>query len=156
MLRHIASAVGVAAAIVIASAATADEQTRQTAGSNITVLTCYPHLHGPGEAHPWIDPYGVQRYPNAFPYYDGFLAIDYKNDTKQAATEVDFGLVARGSLVATAKDTGKFSEGVKIQHEFVISREVFPIGTAFPYCAVLRVKYHDGSEWHNPNPPPTG
>ena len=156
MNRHIASVVGIAAAIVMASAATADEQTRQTAGSNITILNCNPHLHGPGEAHSWIDPYGVHRNPNAFPYADGFLAIDYKNIAKQAAIEVDFGLVARGSLVATAKDTGTFSDGVKIQHEFVISREVFPIGTAFPYCAVLRVKYHDGSEWRNPSPPPTG
>ena len=156
MIRRIPSAIAAAALIVIGSSATADEQTRQTAGSNITVVTCHPHMHGPGEAHPWVDPYGVHRTPNAFPYYDGFLAIDYKNDADEAATEVDFGLVSRGSLVATAKDTGTFSKGIMIQHEFVISREVFPIGTTFPYCAVLRVRYRDGAEWHNPNPPPTG
>jgi len=78
------------------------------------------------------------------------------NQSKLAATEVDFGLVVRQSLVATATDKGTFSTGAKIQHEFVISREVFPIGATFPYCAVLRVKYADGSEWRNPAPPPTG
>lgn len=31
--------------------------------------------------------------------------------------------------------------------------KIFPIGTAFPYCAVLRVQYADGSVWQNPNPP---
>jgi hypothetical protein len=156
MLRKYASAFGVAAVLALAAAATADQETRQTAGSNITVLHCSPHQHAPGEAHPWIDPYGSHRNPNTFPYDEGFLGIDYENEAKIAATEIDFGLVARGSLVATAKDLGTFSPGVKIEHEFVISREVFPIGTTFPYCAVLRVKYRDGSEWHNPNPPPTG
>ena len=136
--------------------ATAQGATDQTPGSNITVLTCYPHVHAVGVTHPWIDPYGVHQGPNRFPSDEGFVAIDYRNDSKTAATEVDFGLVVRDSLVATAKDIGKFSTAVKIQHEFVVSREIFPIGTSSPYCAVLRVKYADGSEWRNPRPPPQG
>jgi hypothetical protein len=156
MFRYFATAIGVAAVIGIAAVATAEPQTRQTPGSNISVLTCDPHRHTPGVSHPWIDPYGTRHYPNNFPSDEGFLGIDYQNNSKVAATEVDFGLVVRDSLVATAKDIGSFSTGAKIQHEFVISREVFPIGTTFPYCAVLRVKYRDGSEWRNPNPPPTG
>jgi hypothetical protein len=157
MFRYFSLALATAATLTtVAVAATTGQETRQTPGANIMVMTCNPHRHSPGEAHPWIDPYGSHRVANAFPYDEGFLAIDYKNDAKMAATEIDFGLVVRDSLIATAKDTGTFSPGIKIQHEFVISREVFPIGTTFPYCAVLRVKYRDGSEWHNPNPPPTG
>ncbi|HLJ83516.1 MAG TPA: hypothetical protein VKT51_05025 [Candidatus Eremiobacteraceae bacterium] len=155
--RHIA-AIGAAAIIPLAAivAAAAQTELRQTPGSNITISTCDPHRHGAGVTHPWIDPYGIRHYPGDFPSDEGFLAIDYQNTAKTAATEIDFGLVARGSLVATAKDVGTFSPAVKISHEFVISREVFPIGTEFPYCAVLRVKYSDGTEWRNPNPPPTG
>jgi len=55
--------------------------------------------------------------------------------------------------VAVAKDVGKFSPGVTIDHEFAISREVFPLGTQFPYCAVLYVRYADGTAWRNPSPP---
>lgn len=155
LLRHI-SILGAAITFAVSAAAVAQTDVKQTAGSNITVSTCDPHEHAQGVTHPWIDPYGGWHYPGYFPTDEGFLAIDYQNDAKVAATEVDFGLVARGSLVATAKDVGKFSTGSKIKHEFVISREVFPIGTEYPYCAVLRVKYSDGSEWRNPNPPPTG
>ena len=144
-----------AAALVLTGYAAGQTGTRQTPGSNIIVLTCDPHRHSALESHPWIDPYGVYHTRN-FPYQDGFLGIDYKNHAKQPATEIDFGLVARNTLVATAKDVGTFSPGVTIQHEFVISREVFPIGTEFPYCAVLRVKYRDSTEWKNPEPPPTG
>lgn len=143
--------------MILASFVPAMAQTRQTAGSNIAVFTCDPHRHLPGVTHPWVDPYGrLHRYPGDFPGGEGFLTIDYRNEASRTAIEVDFGLVARQSLIAVAKDVGRFSSGVTIRHEFVISGEAFPIGTQFPYCAVLRVKYSDGSEWRNPNPPPTG
>lgn len=135
-------------------AAPAGAQVRQTPGSQVTVETCYPHRHTPGQRHGWIDPYGNYRDSTLFRIDDGFLAIDFRNDGPVAAKEVDFGLVARGSLVAVAKDVGTFSPGVTIRHEFAISREVFPLGTQFPYCAVLRIKFADGTSWRNPNPPP--
>ncbi len=129
-------------------------QTRQTPGARIAVSECEPHLHTAAQTHPWIDPYGTWHYgPMGFPAWDGFLGIVYRNEAPVTATEVDFGLVARGSLVALAKDVGTFAPGVKIDHEFVVSREIFPLGTEFAYCAVLRVKYADGSSWENPNPP---
>lgn len=149
--------VALGAAVVLTSLTPGLAQPLQTPGSKITVLTCNPHRHGPADAHPWVDPYGRWHpVPGDFPNDEGFLAIDYQNNAKLPAKEVDFGLVARHSLIAVANDVGSFSPGVKISHEFVISREVFPIGTTFPYCAVLRVKYSDGSEWRNPNPPPMG
>jgi len=132
----------------------ATAQALQTPGSNIVVTSCDPHVHTAAEAHPWIDPYGGWHYgAGAFPSWDAFLAISYQNKAAVAATEVDFGLVARGSLIALAKDVGSFAPNVTIDHEFVVSREIFPIGTALPYCAVLRVKYSDGTEWQNPSPP---
>lgn len=140
--------------MLLAPAPAAAQEPFQTPGSQIAIAQCYPHLHTAAEAHPWIDPYGFWHYgPTGFPSWDGFLAVTYTNQAKVAATEVDFGLVARGSLVALAKDVGSFAPGVSIDHEFVISREVFPLGTALPICAVMRVKYADGSEWVNPSPP---
>ena len=131
----------------------AGQQLQQTPGSRITVTQCYPHRHRVGSSHPWVDPYGIYHTPRRFPYTEGFLAVTYMNDARKAASEVDFGLVSRGSLIAVAKDVGNFSNGAKIAHEFSLDPEVFPIGTAFPYCAVLRVKYADGSVWENPRPP---
>jgi hypothetical protein len=126
---------------------------KQTPGSNVRVMQCLPHLHTAGTAHPWIDPYGVWHSSSDFPYSQGFLAITYVNDAKKPATEVDFGLVSRGTLIAVTNDVGSFATGASIAHEFSVSPQIFPIGTALPYCAVLRVKYADGTEWHNPSPP---
>lgn len=127
---------------------------RQTRGSNITVEQCNPHRHSAGSpGHTWIDPYGNLHGRGNFPYTVGFLAVEYTNDARKTAREIDFGLVSRGSLIALAKDVGTFSRGVRINHEFSLDPEVFPIGTAFPFCAVMRVKYADGTEWRNPAPP---
>ena len=107
-----------------------------------------------GAPHPWIDPYGIlHTNVNTFPYAEGFLAITYANQASKPATEVDFGLVSRGYLIAVVNDAGTFSPNVPIAHEFDVSPEIFPIGTSLPYCAVMRVKYANGTEWHNPNPP---
>lgn len=127
---------------------------QQTPGSRITVTSCNPHRHAVGTpGHPWIDPYGVYHSVSGFPYAIGFLGIAYTNNAPVAAKEIQFGLVSRGSLIALAKDVGTFDPGAAINHEFSLDPEVFPIGTALPYCAVLDIKYVDGSEWHNPNPP---
>jgi hypothetical protein len=81
------------------------------------------------------------------------LQVACTNDSRIPAREVDFGLVSRNSMIAIVKDVGTFSQGVRIDHEFSVDPEIFPIGTAFPNCAVLRVKYADGTEWRNANPP---
>lgn len=144
------------AAMLAAGAGVGFAQTlKQTPGSQISVSQCNPHQHTAGTSHPWIDPYGVWHPATAgsFPYTEGFLGITYVNNAPKAAKEVVFGLVSRGSLIAIANDIGTFSPGVTIDHEFDVSPEIFPIGTSFPYCAVLRVKYADGTEWYNPKPP---
>lgn len=143
----------IVAALLFAVPASAQEL-RQTPGSNITVEQCNPHRHALGSpGHAWIDPYGNVHARGNFPYAVGFLAVEYTNDAAKAAQEIDFGLVSRGSLIALAKDVGTFSPGARINHEFSLDPEAFPIGTTFPYCAVMRVKYANGTEWRNPNPP---
>ena len=151
-LTRVALLAGGAAALVGVTANSGGMQ--QTPGSNITVMQCNPHRHAadtPG--HPWIDPYGRYHPSVRFPYSDGFLAVSYANDAHKPAREVEFGLVAGHWLVALVKDVGTFSPGARIEHEFSLDREVFPIRTKTPYCAVLRVKYADGTEWVNPRPP---
>ena len=147
----------VCAAVVLAATCVSESSamTRQTPDSHILVSSCTAHRHYTmAQAHPWIDPYGILRSSSTFRLSDGFLAVDYTNEAPIAATEVDFGLVARGSLVAAAKDVGSFSPGILIQHEFVVSPEIFPLRTTYPACIVLRVKYTDGTIWYNPEPPP--
>lgn len=125
----------------------------QTPGSNIIVNECYPHQHLMGTpGHPWIDPYGAFHAAAHFPYTEGFLAVTYTNTASIPATEVDFGLLSRGSLIAVAKDVGNFTTGASISHEFSIDPEIFPIRGTLPHCTVLRVKYVNGTEWRNPNP----
>jgi hypothetical protein len=140
--------------IVLTSVAAAADMIplKQTPGSRIVVASCDPHVHTAMQSHAWIDPYG-NYHTTGFPAFDGFLGVTYKNVASVTATEVDFGLVARGSLVAVAKDVGSFATNASIDHEFVISREVFPLGTSFPQCAVMRVKYANGTVWNNPSPP---
>ena len=144
-----------AAALLLTTVSAHAQTLQQTPGSRIVVTACDPHIHSAGTGHPWIDPYGVWHYDigeTVFPSFDAFLAISYQNQAPVAATEIDFGLVARGSLIAVAKDVGTFSTGITIDHEFVVSREIFPIGTSLPFCEVLRVKYADGTTWSNMHP----
>ena len=150
-ISQISSALVLSAMCISGSSAA----TMQTPHSHILVSSCTAHRHYTiTQAHPWIDPYGIWQSSSTFRLTDGFLAVGYANQATIAATEVDFGLVARGSLAATAKDVGTFSTGVTIRHEFVVSPEIFPLRTSFLACIVLRVKYADGSVWHNPEPPP--
>jgi len=142
-----ATAILAAASLAAASA----QDVRQTPGSNVAVTQCYPHRHQAGYVgHPYIDPYGIVHGPRNFPTDEGYLAITYANNAKVAAKEIVFGLVAKRDLVAIVKDVGTFSPGVSIDHEFTLDPELFPLGTALPYCKVLRIKYSDGSEWINP------
>ena len=150
--RYFAALFAIVVVPAAALAVTVTPPQGQTPGSNIAVTECYPHTHSAGQSHAWIDPYGVWQYPpKTFPSWDAFLGISYRNEAAAAATEVDFGLVSRGELVAVARDVGKFATGIPIDHEFAIDREVVPV--VHPYCAVLQVKYADGSAWKNPNPP---
>lgn len=142
------------AAIVLAtcvmSPVHADE--KQTPGSDIQVQTCSAHKGRPAYTDTYTDSEGKVRTRHV-DEEDSYLKIHFRNTASVAAREVDFGLVARDKLVDKVKDVGTFSPGVLIEHKFKVSREIFPLRTALPYCAVLRVRYEDGRVWNNPNPP---
>jgi hypothetical protein len=128
----------------------------------IQVNKCDPTLNGsfPG--------YTVGYYPRVGPYgwYDVYgvrymqpvaanakLGIDYVNVTQRTMSTIEFGLIARGRLVAEVRDVGTFSPNAEIKHEFGISPNVFPLGTGLPLCVPLRITFSDGATWRNPHLP---
>lgn len=131
------------------------------APSPIHVTHCNPSLNQqvgytpgfyPAGPYYWNDVYGrgfVQpMYTN-----NPTLAIHYVNVTNKVIKTVEFGLVARGSLVAEVRDVGTFSPGADIKHRFGISQNVFPIGTGLPQCLPLRVTFEDGTKWRSSHLP---
>lgn len=111
----------------------------------------YPYA---GRGYYWRDPY-------AYSYYQapispsGTLYIDFVNATNQEIKTVDFGLIARGNLIAEVRDVGTFAPGVEIKHKFGVDPNVFPLGTAAPACPPLFVEFANGTKWTNPNLPKT-
>jgi len=129
----------------------------------IKVLTCNPsrgNAFAPGYVpayypvgpYYWADVYG-QRYYQVPLRSNPSLGIDYVNQTQIVIKEIEFGLVAKGSLVAEVRDVGTFSPGVEIRHEFGISPNVFPLGTGLAQCVPLRIRFEDGTTWENPHLP---
>jgi hypothetical protein len=111
----------------------------------------------PGNPFYWNDVYGYRYYQPPFvsevSNANPMLAIDYSNATEKTMSQVEFGLLVNGNLVAEVRDVGKFSPGIEIKHEFGISRNVFPIQTSLPHCIPLRITYEDGTKWVNPHLP---
>jgi hypothetical protein len=132
----------------------------------VTVSTCDPRqnaqafspVYAPayypgGPYYGWYDVYGYRYYQPPVVQQNPTLAIDYRNVTQKTMSQVEFGLIANGHLVAEVKDVGKFSPGVEIKHEFGISPNVFPLQTGLPRCVPLRITFADGTKWHNPHLP---
>jgi len=114
-----------------------------------------PGFYPPG-AYYWTDIYGRRYYQ--YPYrtttsQSPMLSIDYVNNTAQTMKEIEFGLLARGTLVAEVRDAGTFSPNVEIKHRFGITSNVFPLGTGLPQCVPLRITFENGTTWRNPNLP---
>jgi hypothetical protein len=101
----------------------------------------------------WTDPYGFQYSQLAPIPANGTLSIDYTNVTSKVMTTIDFGLLARGRLVAEVRDVGKFSPNVEIKHQFGLDRNVFPLRTALSTCVPLHIIYADQTTWTNPHLP---
>jgi hypothetical protein len=108
----------------------------------------YPRLTPWG----WVDVYGY-RYMQPPPTTTAHLGIDYVNITNKVMSTIEFGLLARGTLVAEVRDVGTFSPGAEIKHEFGISPNVFPLGTGLSRCVPLRITFSDGTKWRNPHLP---
>jgi len=101
----------------------------------------------------WTDPYGF-RYRQFPPTpASATLSIDYVNVTTNVMKTIDFGLIARGQLVAEVRDVGTFSPNAEIKHQFGLSPNVFPLRTALAQCVPLHIIYADGTTWTNPRLP---
>ncbi|HZZ65172.1 MAG TPA: hypothetical protein VFE17_06725 [Candidatus Baltobacteraceae bacterium] len=101
----------------------------------------------------WTDIYGYPYVEVPLSTTDGTLAIDFMNVAPIAAKTVEFGLIARGRLVAETRDVGTFSPNVEIKHKYGLDPNVFPLGTALPVCTPLRVTFADNTKWINPHLP---
>jgi hypothetical protein len=141
-----------AIAILVCNVSLVQADEKQTPGSSIHVQTCSAKKGRPAYTETYTDSDGKVRTRHV-DEEDSYLKVYYRNTAAVVAREVDFGLVARDELVAKVKDVGTFSPGILIEHKFKVSRDIFPLRTALPYCAVLRVRYDDGHVWNNPNPP---
>jgi len=110
----------------------------------------YPYPRNP---YYWNDVYGYRYLQPQVVKTNPSLAIDYTNVDKKVMSTIEFGLIARGALVAEVRDVGTFSPGAEIKHTFGISPNVFPISTGLPQCIPLRITYKDGTHWKNPHLP---
>jgi hypothetical protein len=100
----------------------------------------------------WQDVYGY-RYLEPPIASNPTLSIDYMNVSSKVAHTIEFGLVARGHLVAEVRDVGTFSPNAEIKHSFGLNPNVFPLSTALPVCVPMRVAFTDGTKWVNPHLP---
>ncbi len=117
----------------------------------------YTPAYYPSGSYYWRDPYGYRyrQYPVSANTHttNPTLDIDYVNVTHNPIAQIEFGLVAKGLLVAEVRDAGTFSPGAEIKHSFGLSPNVFPLGTGLAQCVPLRATYKDGTTWENPHLP---
>lgn len=116
------------------------------------VVPGYVHGFYPVGPYYWHDVYGY-RFLEPPITNNPTLSIDYFNVSPKVATEVEFGLVARGHLVAEVRDVGTFSPNAEIKHTFGLNPNVFPLGTGLAACVPLRVTFADATTWINPHLP---
>ncbi len=117
--------------------------------------------YGPGyyPAHgrySWNDPYGRRYYQPPISTTSSShpeLSIDFVNTGSMPIKDIDFGLVAKGYMVAEVRDVGTFAPGVEIKHRFGLNQNVFPLGTSLAQCVPLRATFADGTVWTSPHLP---
>ena len=161
------SALVVAGAVMVLPALAYSGAPHRTIAKPLNVTGCNPQ-HGTYMATgftPAYYPVGAPYwgwpavYGPAYTYYqypvqgNATLGIDYSNNTDIVMKKIEFGLVAKGNLVAEVQDVGTFSPGAEIKHEFGISRNVFPLGTGLAQCVPLKITFADGTHWTNPHLP---
>jgi hypothetical protein len=113
----------------------------------------YPPAYYPAGRYYWNDVYGQRYYQPPIASTNPQLGIDYINATQTVMTQIEFGLIANGRLVAEVRDVGTFSPGAEIKHKFGLSPNVFPLQTGLPRCVPLRITFANGTMWKNPHLP---
>jgi hypothetical protein len=145
------------------TAAPAQMQMAAPSGNPVQVSTCNPQrgrtspgfvpAFYPPSPYYWPDAYGYQYYQPPPITTNPTIEINYMNATNKTMKSIEFGLVARGALVAEVRDVGTFSPNVEIKHSFGLNPNVFPLRTGLPQCVALRITYADGTKWKNPQRP---
>ena len=161
LYRPIVSLPAVIGTLVLATFAAGAQTSPAHPPSNVKVALCKPtqgstYVSGgfvpayyPARPYYWGDAYGGRYYQPTVTTTSPELAIDYTNEGTKVAKVIEFGLIARGQLVAEVRDVGTFSPGAEIKHKFGLSQNVFPLGTGLPECLPLRITYADGTKWHS-------
>uniref|UniRef100_E6Q211 Uncharacterized protein n=1 Tax=mine drainage metagenome TaxID=410659 RepID=E6Q211_9ZZZZ len=127
----------------------------------IRIATCRPEAVGsamwsysdgfyPSYPYYWSDNFGGMFYQPPTRTYP-LLSIAYVNQTHRVMKKIEFGLLARGRIVAEVRDLGTFTPGALIRHQFGLSRNVLPLGTSFSKCVPLRIAFKNGTTWKNPH-----
>jgi hypothetical protein len=104
----------------------------------------------------WNDPYGRRyyQYPvSTTTTSHPELAIDFVNVSSTPINNIDFGLVAKGYVVAEVRDVGTFAPGAEIKHRFGLNPNVFPLGTGLAQCVPLHATFANGTAWTSPHLP---
>jgi hypothetical protein len=112
----------------------------------------YPYA---GRPYYWNDVYARPYYQSAYTTTNPQVAVNYSNATSNVMSEIQFGLVVNGHVVAEFRDVGTFSPGADIKHEFGIPGAIFPL-QGQPRCVPLHIAYANGTKWRNPYLPPPG
>ncbi|MGC8484158.1 MAG: hypothetical protein ACP5O6_00780 [Candidatus Baltobacteraceae bacterium] len=147
-----------AIALFLASATTTAMAT--TIKNPIRISECRPQAVGsamwaysdgffPSYPYYWSDSFGGMFYQPPI-RNSPLLSIAYVNQTHRVMKNIEFGLLARGRLVAKVRDLGTFTPGALIRHQFGLSRNVLPLGTSFTKCVPLRIAFQNGTTWKNP------
>ncbi len=127
----------------------------------IRIATCRPEAVGnamwsysdgffPDYPYAWSDGFGGGLYEPPTRTYP-LLTIAYVNQTHRVMKKIEFGLLARGRIVAEVRDLGTFTPGALIRHQFALNQNVLPLGTSFSKCVPLRIAFQNGSKWKNPH-----
>jgi hypothetical protein len=169
-LRTLLSLILTTSAVVAACIPAASQTHAAASGSPVQVKHCEPQQgrttvssagYTPGYysngRYTWRDPYGRRyyQYPVTSTAHttNPTLDIKYVNTNPKPIKAVEFGLVAKGHVVAEVRDVGTFSQGAEIKHSFGLNPNVFPLGTGLAQCVPLRVSYEDGTTWTHPHLP---
>ncbi|HEX5274143.1 MAG TPA: hypothetical protein VFW34_02605 [Candidatus Rubrimentiphilum sp.] len=92
-----------------------------------------------------IDSFG----PSMMPDHPA-LAVDYINQTTSVIRSIEFGLMARGRLIAEVRDVGMFSPATEISHDFRLPNLWIASGLT---CVPLSVTFSNGTIWNSPGHP---
>jgi hypothetical protein len=133
---------GAAAAVLTLTLVAGPFAANAQAPAPVQITSCDVQQFTPTQVRPFWYPWGGPR-PYGSIYTDG-LHISYVNRTQKVADRIAFAVNYRGD-VERVVDTGTFSPGVTIDHEFGQFTGLAYLGTNPNWCRVAAIRFTDGS-----------